>query len=125
MDTETVELKEKCDYHAPDVSEIYKLADGSKGGLCQCILPVGGKSKATSHKTVEEVWYFVEGQGEAYRRGFNNDKPTAVKSGTSLVIPVKTTFQFRNIGEVPLKFIIATMPPWPGPSEAKMETGIW
>ena len=125
MNTEPVQLKSKYDHHAPDGSEIYLLAAGSKGGFCQCILPVGGVSQATSHKTVEELWYFVEGQGEVYRKGINNDEPTAVKSGTSLVIPVHTTFQFRNTGDVPLRFIIATMPPWPGPSEAASEAGIW
>jgi len=125
MNTEPVQLKEKYDYHAPDGSEIYLLVNGSKGGLCQCILPVGATSRATSHNTVEELWYFFEGQGDVYRKGINNDEPTAVNPGTSLVIPVHTIFQFRNTGEVPLKFIIVTMPPWPGPSEANSESGIW
>ncbi len=125
MNKKPVKLKKKYDYHAPDGSEIYLLANGSKGGLCQCILPVGAKSHATSHKTVEELWYFFEGQGEVYRKGINNNKPTEVNPGTSLVIPVHTIFQFRNTGEVPLKFIIVTMPPWPGKSEANSESGIW
>jgi mannose-6-phosphate isomerase-like protein (cupin superfamily) len=125
MNTEPVQLKDKYDYHAPDGSEIYLLVNGSKGGLCVCILPVGATSQATSHKTVEELWFFLEGHGEVYRKGINNDEPTTVKSGTSLVIPVHCTFQFRNTGDKPLKFAITTMPPWPGPSEANSEVGIW
>ena len=125
MKTEPIQLKDKYDYHAPDGSEIYLLVDGSKGSLCQCILPVGAKSKAISHKTVEELWFFIEGQGEVYRKGINNDEPTSVNSGTSLIIPVHTTFQFRNTGDIPLKFIIVSMPPWPGASEANTEEGIW
>ncbi|MCB0210761.1 MAG: cupin domain-containing protein [Anaerolineae bacterium] len=125
MNTDPVQLKDKYDNLAPDGSEIYLLASGSKGGLCQCVLPVGATSQAVSHKTIEELWYFVAGQGEVYRQGLNNDQPTVVTPGTSLVIPVHTTFQFRNTGDVPLKFIIATMPPWPGASEANAEVGIW
>lgn len=125
MNTKPVQLKDKYDYLAPDGSKIYRLVEGSKGNLCQCILPVGATSKAISHKTVEELWYFLEGHGEVYLKGIHNDKPTAVYSGTSMVIPVHTTFQFRNTGDVPLKFIITSMPPWPGVSEAESEEGIW
>jgi len=122
MDVDPISLKSTHDYLAPDGSEIYLLADGSNGGLCLCILPVGATSHATSHKTVEELWFFLEGEGEVYREGLNNDEPVSVFRGTSLVIPVQTIFQFRNTGKVPLKFVIATMPPWPGPNEAN--TGV-
>jgi mannose-6-phosphate isomerase-like protein (cupin superfamily) len=125
MDTEPVQLKHSHDYLAPDGSEIYLLANGSKGNLCQCILPTGAKSRPISHKTVEELWYFVDGEGEVWRKGLNKGRPVPVKAGTSLVIPVKTTFQFRNTGRRPLKFIIVSMPPWPGPSEAVLEAGLW
>ena len=46
MNIEPVQVKSKYDLHAPDGSEMYLLATGSKGGLCQCVLPVGGVSKA-------------------------------------------------------------------------------
>ena len=46
--------------------------------------------------------------------------------GRKMNFDAKTVFQVRNTGNVPLKFIIiATMPPWPGASEANAETGIW
>lgn len=126
MNTEPIQLKDKPDYYAPDGSKIYLLVNGSKGGLCQCILPVGQTSLAVRHKTVEELWFFIEGLGEVYREGINNNKPVTVGPGTSLVIPAHTTFQFRNTGQVALKFIIATIPPWPGPSEADTDVkGFW
>jgi mannose-6-phosphate isomerase-like protein (cupin superfamily) len=125
MNAEPVQLKARYDYLAPDGSEIYLLANGSKGNLCQCILPGGAKSRAISHKTVEELWYFFEGNGEVWRKGINNNLPVAVKAGTSLVIPVNTIFQFRNTGRGPLKFMIVTMPPWPGPNEATSGKGVW
>jgi len=125
MNTELVQLKDSYDYLAPDGSQIYLLAKGSKGGLCQCTLPVGATTRATSHKTVEEIWYFVEGKAEVWLKALNSEVRVAVSAGTSLVIRVNTTFQFRNTGDAPLKFLIATMPPWPGPSEATLETGTW
>jgi len=125
IDINPILLKEHCDYLAPDTSEIYLLANGTHGGLCQCILPVGATSLAVSHKTVEELWYFIEGEGEVWRRNLYDNKPAAVHAGTSIVIPPQTAFQFRNTGTIPLKFIIATLPPWPGAHEAVSEKGFW
>jgi len=126
MNLEPVQLKARYDQIAPDKSEIYLLVAGSKGSLCQCVLPVGTASLPVAHKTVEELWYFVEGRGEVYRQGMNDDRPTPVTPGTSLAIPSGKTFQFRNTGDVPLKFMIVTMPPWPGNAEAITDVaGLW
>ena len=49
-----------------------------------------------------------------------------VAPGHSLTIPLGTDFQFRNTGAVPLEFIIATTPPWPGENEAiVLSVGRW
>jgi mannose-6-phosphate isomerase-like protein (cupin superfamily) len=45
--------------------------------------------------------------------------------GTSLTIPTGTHFQFRCDGHEPLNAIGATMPPWPGESEAFFVDGTW
>jgi uncharacterized cupin superfamily protein len=34
------------------------------GGLCYCTLSPGKTSRAVKHKTVEEISYFLEGQGD-------------------------------------------------------------
>jgi mannose-6-phosphate isomerase-like protein (cupin superfamily) len=124
-DLDPVPLRDKHDYLAPDGSEIRLLARGQLGSLCHCTLPPGATSSAVSHKTVEEVWYFLDGKGEVWRGGLCEDKPIAMAAGDSLVIPTLTPFQFRNTGTGPLKFIIATVPPWPGASEARPERGHW
>ncbi len=49
----------------------------------------------------------------------------SVKSRISLTIPLRTEFQFRNTHAEPLKFIIITIPPWPGPDEAVRTIGHW
>jgi mannose-6-phosphate isomerase-like protein (cupin superfamily) len=48
-----------------------------------------------------------------------------VNAGVSLTIPVGTHFQFRNTGAVPLRFVIATMPQWPGSDEAVRVEDHW
>lgn len=113
------------DYLAPDGSQIRLLSNGRNGGLCHCTLPAGATSAAISHATVEELWYFVGGVGEVWRSGLGEHEYTQVEPGTSLVVPVRTAFQFRNTGDVPLVFIIATVPRWPGPQEAVAERGPW
>ena len=41
-----------------------------------------------------------------------------LRAGLSLTIPVGTAFQFRCNGDVALKAVGVTMPPWPGMDEA-------
>ncbi len=125
VDLNPIELPPAYNYLAPDGSEIRLLVNGDKGGLAHCTLPAGVTSKAVSHKTVEELWYFIEGSGEVWRGGLNNNKPHSVTAGVSLVIPTLTPFQFRNTGTGPLKFLITTIPPWPGEQEARPEKGFW
>ena len=51
------------DYEAPDGSEIRLLSQGFYSGLCHCTLRPGQHSGAVSHRTVEELWYFLSGHG--------------------------------------------------------------
>lgn len=121
----TKTLSENYDYHAPDRSEIRLLVQSSRGGLCHCTLPKGNVSGSVSHKTVEELWYFLSGEGEVWRKLDRTEETTVIKPGTSISIPAGTTFQFRNTGDGPLSFVIATMPPWPGQDEAVPTNGKW
>lgn len=118
-------LSKKYDYLAPDGSEIRLLLGLQGGGLCHCTLPEGKVSSAVYHKTVEEIWYFLSGEGEVWRRQGDKEKTVSVRTGKSVSIPVGTAFQFRNTGKGPLCFMIVTMPPWPGKDEAVATTGKW
>jgi mannose-6-phosphate isomerase-like protein (cupin superfamily) len=113
----TKALLEKYNYLAPDGSEIRLLVELRGGGLCHCKLPEGKVSAAVYHKTVEELWYFLSGEGEVWRK--HTDKEVSVS------VPVGTAFQFRNTGRSPLCFVITTMPPWPGEDEAVPTDGKW
>ena len=110
---------------APDGSEIRLLPELSKGGMCHCTLPPKKTSIAIKHRTIEEIWYCLEGEGEVWRRLDDKEEVVKVNKGISLNIPKGTHFQFRNTGTQPLCLIITTMPPWLGPSEAVKVKGKW
>jgi mannose-6-phosphate isomerase-like protein (cupin superfamily) len=122
---ETRLLAADHDAIAPDGSEIRLLAGVRGASVCHCTLPVGAVSRAVRHRSVEEVWVFISGQGEVWRERDGQEEITPVGPGVSLNIPLGTRFQFRNTGAEPLCFIIATLPPWPGEDEAVAEAGHW
>jgi mannose-6-phosphate isomerase-like protein (cupin superfamily) len=78
-----------------------------------------------AHRTVEEVWYVVSGQGRMWRRLGEREETVALRPGTSLNLPVGTRFQFRAEGNEPLVAVGVTMPPWPGEDEAYEVAGKW
>lgn len=125
MNLETITLPADFDVIAPDGSEIRFLARTSRGWSVHCTLPPGGVSLAVAHRTVEEIWFFLEGEGEVWRKWRRDEDVTAVTAGISLNIPVGAHFQFRNTGAGPLRFVITTMPPWPGQNEAYRVSGRW
>ncbi len=118
-------LPETPDTIAPDGSEVRILASSQRGSMAHFLLPPGQTSIAVSHRTVEEVWYIVSGEGRMWRKSADDESITDLRPGTSLNIPVSTHFQFRNDGKAPLEAIGVTMPPWPGIDEAYPVVGQW
>ena len=115
---ETTRVPARYDLLAPDGSEIRLLPRLSAGSMVHCTLPAGGVSLAVTHRTVDEVWYVIMGEGQVWRRQGEREETSDVGPGMSLTIPLGTHFQFRNTGAAPLCIIIVTMPPWPGADEA-------
>jgi len=72
------------------------------------------------HRTVEEIWYFLAGSGEVWLRSPDGTVEAIrhVEPGANVIIPTGWAFQFRAIGEEPLRFLCFTSPPWPGDDEA-------
>ena len=110
---------------APDGSEIRLLLETVRGGLSHCTLPPGKVSLAVRHQTIEEIWYFLGGAGELWRKLDDREEVVPVAPGVSISLPTGVHFQFRNTGRDPLIFAIATMPPWPGMDEAVRVAGHW
>jgi mannose-6-phosphate isomerase-like protein (cupin superfamily) len=115
---ETMRLPAERTEVAPDGSDVRVLLRLGPGGLAHFELGPGQISKATRHRTVEEIWYFVGGRGQMWRRQGDKTEIVEVDPGTCLTIPLGTDFQFRALGSEPLAAIGATMPNWPGPDEA-------
>ena len=110
---------------APDGSEVRILASTARGSMAQFTLPAGKTSIAVAHHTVEEVWFFVSGQGELWRKNDMAEAIVEITPGLSISIPIGTHFQFRNNGNASLIAIATTMPPWPGEYEAYAVNGKW
>ena len=117
---------EEPDVHAPDGSEIRLLTDGrhgaSKSSVVEVTLAAGQVSRPVYHRTVEETWYILEGQGWVWRCPPDADAasvpPQEVSPGDALVIPTGWRFQFAAGPEGQLRFLCHTTPPWPGEDEA-------
>lgn len=121
----TAKPGESYDVLAPDGSEIRFLATLAGASAVHCALPVGGVSLAVTHRTVEEVWYFLAGAGDVWRKSDAGEETVAVAPGTCVTNPLGTHFQFRNTGGVALEFVIVTLPPWPGEDEAARVADYW
>ena len=110
---------------ADDGSDVRILLGLDRGGMAHFTLPPGQISTAVTHRTVEELWFFLSGSGEMWRKQDEHDEVVPVESGVCLTIPLGTRFQFRSIGSEPLVAVGVTMPPWPGEGEAVPVPGKW
>jgi mannose-6-phosphate isomerase-like protein (cupin superfamily) len=110
---------------APDGSEVRALLQLKGGSLAHFELASGKTSMAVTHRTVEEIWYFLGGRGEMWRKQQDREEVVAIDAGVCLTIPLGTRFQFRSSGYEPLAVIVITMPPWPGDDEVVEVEGKW
>jgi len=124
LDFETVHLPKRYEV-APDGSKIRPLVAMQGGGMAHCTLQPNVTSHAVKHRTVEEIWYFMQGRGEIWRKQGDREDIVEVGPSVCITIPTGTDFQFRCTGNEPLRFVIATMPPWPGEGEAVIVEGRW
>jgi mannose-6-phosphate isomerase-like protein (cupin superfamily) len=118
-------IAEAPDAIAPDGSEVRLLGASARGSMAAFRLAPGAVSKAVAHRTVEEIWYFIAGQGRMWRRLGEAEEVTEVGPGVSVTILTDTHFQFRCDGGEPLEAVAVTMPPWPGADEAYPVSGKW
>ena len=116
-----------ADATAPDGSEIRLLIDrrhgAARASMVEVLLPAGQVSRPVWHRTVEEVWYVLEGHGQVWRCSPDADParvaPVSVSAGDALAIPVQWRFQFSAAEDATLRFLCFTVPPWPGEDEAR------
>lgn len=110
---------------APDGSAVRVLLGLSGGGMAEFELGPGQVAAAVTHRTVEEIWYVLQGRGEMWLRQGTREDVIALEPGVCLTIPLGVHFQFRALGEGALRVLGVTMPPWPGAGEAIVVAGPW
>jgi mannose-6-phosphate isomerase-like protein (cupin superfamily) len=122
---ETRSLPPEPDAIAPDGSNVRILLRLAGGSMAHFELPGRRTSVAVAHRTVEEIWFFLGGEGEMWRSQDGREEVVEVRPGVCLTIPVGTHFQFRSLSEGPLTAVAITIPPWPGMNEAYEVEGKW
>ena len=96
-----------------------------RGSMAHFELGAGRVSRAVAHRSVDEIWYILAGQGQMWRRQAERQETVPLRPGTCVSIPAGTHFQFRSAGDGPLAAVGVTMPPWPGDDEAYDVPGAW
>ena len=109
----TVIRSENRNAVAPDGSDVRVLARVEAGSTAEFSLAPDRISRAVKHRTIEEVWFVIEGRGSIWRKLGSHEEVTDLAPGTSVTIPVGTSFQFRSTQGVALRILGVTMPPWP------------
>jgi len=123
MDTKIV--NSTPDVIATDGCEVRVLCALPGGGMALFTLAPGSVGKAVVHRTVEEIWVVVRGQGRMWRKSGEREDIAELAVGVSISIPTGTHFQLRSDGAEPLEAVAVTMPPWPGDGEAYIVEGKW
>ncbi len=107
------QLPRQADTLAPDGAEVRILCSLAGGSGAHFRLAPGTVSRAGCHRSVEEIWYILEGRGEMWRRMDGHEEVIALIPGLCLTIPLGTSFQFRADPGGALSAFAVTMPPWP------------
>ena len=66
-----------------------------------CKIPPKTTHVAHAHPTMDEIFYFTDGEGEIKVNG----EVEKVQSGDRIIVPAGETHQIRNLGKTELKFI--------------------
>jgi len=110
---------------AADGSRVRLLLRLPGASLAEFELAAEQTSRAVVHRTIDEIWTVIAGQGELWRRQGAREETVALAPGVCLTIPRGTQFQFRAQGGEALRVLGVSLPPWPGEDEAVPVTGPW
>src|SRR5579862_6373844 len=95
VDFPSAKPADKPDATAPDGSEVRLLTALKGGSFAHFTLGPGAISRAVRHKNVEEIWWFVSGEGALWRQEGDQEKIEPVRPGLCVAIPPGMAFQFR------------------------------
>ena len=121
----SMHLPKARDVVATDGSDVRILLGLAGGTMAHFQLAPGHTSSAVTHRTVEEIWFFLSGRGEMWLKQEGREEIVPLERDVCLTIPLGTDFQYRSFGVEPLAAVSITMPPWPGDGEAVVVRGKW
>jgi mannose-6-phosphate isomerase-like protein (cupin superfamily) len=110
---------------APDGARVRVLLALQRGSMAVFELEPGQVSAPVRHRSVEELWYVLSGEGEMWRRDAIGEAVVSLQAGLCLSLPLDTDFQFRCPGHETLRAVAVTLPAWPGADEALPVSGRW
>ncbi len=96
QDFDTMQLPDDPDAVAPDGSDVRVLLRLGRGSMAHFELAAGRVSRAVTHRSVDEIWYILAGQGQMWRRHAERQETVPLRPGTCVSIPAGTHFQFRS-----------------------------
>jgi len=96
MSFDTKQISSQYDDIAPDGSEVRVLCRVGRGSMAHFTLPPRAVSKAVASDNLEELWYFISGHGQMWRRLGSREEIVDVGPGLCINIPAGTHFQFRS-----------------------------
>jgi mannose-6-phosphate isomerase-like protein (cupin superfamily) len=121
----TVRLPAAPEAIAPDGSAVRVLLKLERGSAAHFELAPGMTPVAVAHRRVDEIWYFLRGRGEMWRKAGPREDVVTVEPNVCISLPAGTHFQFRSLGDEPLSAFGVTMPPWPDDGDAYPVEGKW
>ena len=128
---DSVPAKVEADYVAPDGLAVFAGATTDRAGnasVARFELTPHFVAKAVVHRTVDEIWYCLEGRGELwlYEPKSGSKEVISLEPGVSVSIPQGVHFQSRNLSESRLVILGVTSPMWPDhPDEAVAVPDHW
>ena len=96
MEFRTKRLPFAPDAVAPDGSDVRVLLGLKMGSLAHFELRSGETSISIAHRSVEEIWFFLSGRGEMWRKQGDREEVVPVEPGVCITIPLGTHFQLRS-----------------------------
>lgn len=94
MDVKYKKLAEKYDYLAPDGSEIRLLISSSLASLDHLIVKPKTVSRAGYHKSVQEKWYIIRGEGKIWLKKYNQEQIIKLEPGFLFRLILMSIFSF-------------------------------
>jgi mannose-6-phosphate isomerase-like protein (cupin superfamily) len=110
---EKVRLEQRAPFITADGSSIRELVglpsgNASQQSVAEATVPAGGQTVEHYHRTTEEVYVFLSGEGRM-RLG---DQEDDVRAGDTVVIPPGVKHKLWNAGSEPLVLLCCCAPPY-------------